>query len=259
MGSTAPDIAGPDRPVPVTDDEILRLIGYAAHRGLDPDGRITVPLYRLVEGRDRLNARDISTDKKIRLYTQLTRLTYAEAPVSRGVNGRTLIDTENCSGPYTIRVSLWGLFFLLMGIGAESIDAMFKTAPTYGKLLVLYRFHIYFLDLFSPFFWGGLGACVFLMKRLSDRIGSQCFDRDRWKGFGTRVLLGGLLGLISVYIYTPEGGFKTEHLNLDANALAFFAGVGVKVFYGAIEKTIDTLAEKFNIGSAGTGSDRRTG
>ena len=67
-------------------------------------------------------------------------------------------------------------------------------------------------------------------------------------------MLGGLLGLIFAYIYDPNGWLDSEHLNFDTNAIAFFTGVGVRVFYGGIEKFIDVIAEKFNLGK---GKDKR--
>ena len=34
------------------------------------------------------------------------------------------------------------------------------------------------------------------------------------------------------------------------DVLAFFAGLGVKVVYGAFERTVEVLSEKLNLGSA---------
>jgi len=100
----------------------------------------------------------------------------------------------------------------------------------------------------SPAFWGGLGACVFLLKTLSDKGRENQFDSRSLQGWRTRILLGAVLGSVIVYIYDPES-FLEGSLQVDANAIAFFTGVGIKVMYGAIEKTIDELAQRFNLDS----------
>jgi hypothetical protein len=51
-----------------------------------------------------------------------------------------------------------------------------------------------------------------------------------------------------VTIY-DSSAFTGDKLNIDANVVAFLAGVGVKVFYGAIEKLIEVVAQRFNIGT----------
>ena len=55
------------------------------------------------------------------------------------------------------------------------------------------------------------------------------------------------------FIYDPAallGG--ASGLKMSANALGFLTGVGVKVVYGAIEKTIDTLSSKMNLNAVQT-------
>ena len=90
------------------------------------------------------------------------------------------------------------------------------------------------------------GSCVYLLKTLSDRASERSFDRRQLQGWGTRIMLGAILGAVVQYLYNPAS-FTTEAFKLDASAVAFFTGVGVKVVYGAIEKTIDMLASKMNL------------
>ncbi len=175
---------------------------------------------------------------------------------SKGVSGRTLLDTEFKYKCYSYKILCWGLLFLVLAVGTTSVDLWVSQNPSAsgGGLAFLYYLHRYFLVSFSPFWWGALGACVFLMKRLSDRASELCFDSRRWSGWGIRIMLGGLLGLIFAYIYDPKSGLDSAHLKFDTNAIAFFTGVGVRVFYGGIEKLIDVIAEKFNLGK---GKDKR--
>jgi hypothetical protein len=91
---------------------------------------------------------------------------------------------------------------------------------------------------------GGLGSCIFLLKRFSDIASDRTFDSDFIGGWQTRVLLGAILGGVIQYIYDP--GFIIES-GMDENALAFLVGLSVKVFYGALEKLIDAVADKLNL------------
>lgn len=108
------------------------------------------------------------------------------------------------------------------------------------------KFQRYVLNNLSPFFWGGLGACVYLMKRLTDLAGDRAFDRKQMQGWQTRILLGAILGAVIQYIYSPTKIAETG-VSIDLKALAFLTGLGVKVVYGAIEKTLDVLAQKMNL------------
>ncbi len=243
---------------PVRYKEVIRLIQYVVERGLDPEGKIIRPLYKAVESYNKTDD-EKTFDEKVKatedtliLYGKLNELTYAGVNGSNAINGRTLLDTELHYKNYAYKVLSWGLFFLFLAVGSKSLDLW---ATEIAKALpenpgFLYYFHIYFLKDFSPFWWGGLGACVFLMKRLSDKAAERCFDSQRWKGGGTRIMLGALLGLIVAHIYNTGDDSGVEGLKLGPSAIAFFTGVSVRVFYGIIEKTIDAIAEKFNLGSS---------
>ena len=58
-----------------------------------------------------------------------------------------------------------------------------------------------------------------------------------------------------VYLFDPtiltNNTQSGKSFNLTANATAFLVGVGVRVFYGGIEKIIDVVAQRFNIGVSG--------
>ena len=79
----------------------------------------------------------------------------------------------------------------------------------------------YMLDPIGPFLWGGIGACVYLLKHLSDKAQEKIFDSRDLKGWFTRILLGGMLGTVVSYVYDPESFAKSD-IQIDANAIAFF-------------------------------------
>ena len=234
--------------VPIKEIELL--FDYAVHRGIDPEEKTlsklsqAISAYKLT-GNSQSRAQVVP--QLIEAYTTLAKMTYD----SDRINGKTLADTNHAK-PIIRKILGLGIVILLLVSLTEILNLWrvdFQepvSKPTWLRIIDF--LHLYVLTYLSPFFWGALGSVVFLAKRLSDEIRNFRFDLDRFQGFTVRVGLGGVLGGIFVSIYNP-GAFSEAGLHLDTNALAFFAGVGVKAVYGAIEKTIETLAEKMNLQS----------
>jgi hypothetical protein len=95
----------------------------------------------------------------------------------------------------------------------------------------------------SPFIWGALGACLFLLKRLSDIAVRLQFDKRLYRGWWIRVLLGSILGGAVYELFKMQGDVNGVSLTI----CAFLAGLGVRVVYGAFEKLLDMIAEKLAI------------
>lgn len=237
---------------PVVLDEVGALIRYASERGIDRSGEILINLSRALDAfatntskvalssADRDKTEISPREAVLRYYNQLSALT-------QPVNGRTLIDTEKAF--WHIKwIMFWTVMFLILAVSNKILFLWFDDIPEpeEGLLLLLMNIQRYVLDYLSAFFWGGLGSCVYLLKVLSDRASERSFDRRQLQGWGTRIMLGAILGAVVQYLYNPSS-FTSEAVKLDASAVAFFTGVGVKVVYGAIEKTIDTLASKMNL------------
>ena len=60
------------------------------------------------------------------------------------------------------------------------------------------------LQILGPFFWGGLGACIYVLKRVNDEIASFHFDLERFRAWKSRALLGGVLGGTVAYLFEPS-------------------------------------------------------
>jgi hypothetical protein len=245
---------------PLVVREVNALIKYASERSLDPEGGIIYPLISslsellLAESRssaavaeDRTTEQQVPIEKLrarvIVLYSQLTKLSYP-------VTGRTLIQTAENFGPTTLPLKLFTLLFLTLAIGNEVLKSWLgdMPEPEDGWLLFFVNLHRYVFDYCALFIWGALGSMAYILKRLTDYAEEHTFDQASSHGWTTRIFLGAMLGGIVQFIYDPsvfinaEAGFK-----MSASALGFLTGVGVKVVYGAIEKTIDTLATKMNL------------
>jgi hypothetical protein len=107
-----------------------------------------------------------------------------------------------------------------------------------------------------PYVWGALGGCIYLSMRFYGIAMNQAFDRTRLHGWVLRVLLASIIGAITFYIVTPPDPVSSV-APMGTKAVAFLAGLGVKVVYGAFEKLIDTLVQTFNLDSPrGAPSDK---
>ena len=103
-------------------------------------------------------------------------------------------------------------------------------------------------NLLSPALWGGLGACIFLTKRISDKLFELAYEESRMRGDVTRIFLGSMLGVVAVVLIFPD---FTERVVLGEASLgpatvAFVAGLGVKPVYAAFESLSEELARRFS-------------
>jgi hypothetical protein len=227
--------------------EIEALIEYVAERGIEGTREILNDIYQALHG-----YLDASEDKKaaagvplLENYAALCAVTYP----ANGVNGRTILDTKG------IYRHIWfimviGLLFATFAFGTEMLDLYFNSIPhpDDGFNADLYMVHGTILTFLSPFFWGGLGASVYLFKRVYDASQDKSFDKTRIKGASLRIWLGAILGAAVQYIYDDEN-ITSVAVNLDANVVAFLTGVSVKVVYGAIEKSVQSLSDALNLKS----------
>jgi hypothetical protein len=241
---------------PLIVREVTALLKYASERGTDPVG--TAQLYKDVQKLqaaspsptgEQTESADTSQTAELRAsilqrYAELAKLTYP-------VTGRTIVQTDERFHAATRPLRLWTLLFLFLAIGNEILKAWLSDIPEpeEGWLLHALNLRRYVLEYCAPFFWGALGSMAYLLKRLTDVAEDRTFDTATSHGWTTRIFLGAMLGGIIQFIYDPAlilGDGEQGH-KVTAIALGFLTGVGVKVVYGAIEKTIDVLASKLNL------------
>jgi len=214
--------------------EMRSLLDYTIRHGLDRDCIFINSLGKRLE--EETAAKERPSIETVCLYAKLCLLT-------KPITGRSLRSTSELED-HLASIARMAVVFLFIAIANESLNVAHADA-TSG---ILFALHSYLLNPVAPFVWGALGSCVFLLKRLSDLAAAGAFDRYKLQGWKTRIVLGAILGGIMQFIYDPNS-FASSGINLDANAVAFITGVGVRVVYGAIEKTIALLAEKLNLKS----------
>lgn len=205
-------------------------------------------------------------------YAAVTKVTMA----ARGVNGRSVLDTQAAGkermgflmfwfgsvpkhlGP--LRIALWLSISALALQFFEGLASQVSDLAT--ELNKWWKFYPYYLvhylaPTLVPALWGGLGACVFLMKQVSNRLAAFTYEAARMKGFGTRVLLGAIFGVVVVqWLFDPDARDKDMADTLGVTVAAFAAGLGTKAVYAAFEALVEGVASR--IKGAG-GKDRGAG
>ena len=79
-------------------------------------------------------------------------------------------------------------------IGVWLGKALSPGPTTTTTIYELQTIHSTALVYILPFFWGGLGSFVYLIKTLSDRAALYQFSRDRLQGTAPRLVLGAIFG-----------------------------------------------------------------
>ena len=217
----------------ISNDEVFALLEYAASNGIEKE--------KVKALSEAIHQKEPAFSDVATLYTDLTATT-------RPINGRTLLDSreegwERLSGIATVT----GVFFIL-AVGNHIVDNWVAdmVEPDEGNILFWLNMKRYVWDYLTPFFWGALGACVYLMKNVQDLATELQYEHHRLQGWMTRILLGGIFGAIVLMIYDPSAA-TSEAIPLSSSAVGFLAGLGVKVVYGAFESTIEFLAKKFGV------------
>ena len=189
-------------------------------------------------------------------YAKVTAITYRE----RGVNGRTILDTHRKSPEESTR--WWTLprrnrpmvIGILLFVLVMFLEVLMDWAARTSDPVTLSTFQGFFYGLVGtlstflvPAAWGGLGACVFLSKRISDKLFEMAFEISRMRGDLTRIFLGAILGVVVVVLFFPSFSEQLQIGGTDwaPGMAAFIAGLGVKPVYAAFESLSEELARRF--------------
>ena len=186
-------------------------------------------------------------------YAKLTAVTYKE----RGVNGRTVLDTQ--AGKFELRRLLSsryrsmtiGVIFFVLALPLEVLTRWSGRVSDAAALTGLWVWVFPIVNTLSSFLlpalWGGIGACIFLAKRISDKLFDMAYEEARMRGGIIRIFLGSMLGVITVVLFFPDFSEQVVlgELTLAPAMVAFVAGLGVKPVYAAFESLSEELARRF--------------
>ncbi|MBU2225555.1 MAG: hypothetical protein KKB00_16120, partial [Gammaproteobacteria bacterium] len=181
----------------------------------------------------------LCTANIVMAYTRLCSITFP-------VTGASIIHSKN---PNITWLYVWNLVFLLVCLSSLVITNLYTynaVAVDCNCLINLSDYSVHYYPVLSGLLWGGLGSCVYLLKKVNDISQSREFDPDVFTGIFSRIMLGATLGWVVVNI------FNMDTLDMDGvsvPAVAFLTGLSVKIVYGALEKVVGELELKLNLHS----------
>ena len=199
----------------------------------------------------------------MRTYARVSSVTYEK----HGVNGRSVLDTANVRQSRFWSVSRLGEWWrgaqryrpLVIGVTLFLVALVVHAAPHLGAQQSAgfwMRLMRVLNPLLVPALWGGIGACTFLAKHLSNKLSEQAYERARQQGDIVRIFLGAMIGVFAVVVLTDFGssvGVPADTnegspgpLAMGAVVIAFAAGLAVKPIYAAIESLANTLASRLS-------------
>ena len=256
-------VQGPKRDKLIAEAEALvhYVAGHGARETNGTDG--AERLKELAEAVEVANAEarpepiDERWTRLVVAYERLASVTYARC----GVNGRTVLDTQ---GRFACDVrSGWlrffprvkkrnmvvivGLLLAALGIGLEVLVELSRVPSGTPAMPEEFKAALKAVGHFAmPAAWGGLGACVFLAKRMSDKLYRMQYEEARTRGYGTRIFLGSTIGVVTASIAFPEldTQFMAGSTGLGPPAVAFVAGLSVKPVYAAFEALSEGIAAR---------------
>lgn len=101
----------------------------------------------------------------------------------------------------------------------------------------------------APFAYGGLGACVYLLRSAHSFIAERSFDARRKPEYYNRILLGIISGgtiLLFTKHLTNDGG---QVIEVSSAALGFLAGYSTEFLFQAIERVIAAILPRVGLDS----------
>jgi len=238
----------------VDPNEAMALANYAGDHGLDPLGDFAAKIHDAIAARHTAVNSDAwlkANGDLVRAYAQLAAVTS-----KNNVTGRTVIDSHEFHPKHTFAEWVFGIVCIFGAIGTEilsvhyGIERSSDLAVTGASLKdPYYTFYTTTLLYLLPFFWGGVGSFLYIIKHLSERAAARQFSSIRLRGSIPRLVLGSVFGGVVAHLYGEQANavvaFAVPDLSatgsLGASALAFVSGLGVKAVYGAFQAVIQTV------------------
>jgi len=238
----------------VDRNEAIALSSYARDHGLDPNGDLAASIHDAIAAREMAASREDwlkANGELVRAYAQLNAKT-----AKNNVTGRTVIDSRQFLLRHTLVEWTFGIFCLFGAVGTEILGnhygiqrAVALAASGPGLDSPYYTIYSTGLVYLLPFFWGGVGSFLYLIKMLSERAAARQFSSVRLRGSLPRLVLGAVLGGVVANLYGEQANAVVAIAvpdisttgGLGASALAFLAGLGVKAVYGTFNAIIQTV------------------
>jgi len=221
----------------ILEEEVRSLVRFAIEYGHKQDDDMCSRLVWLLNEIDSNKNPRKKSDylaELVTLYSKLSQMIYDEY----GVNARTIIASENYKG-YLRPAFILAAMFFFVAIAESFIEQFVLNVGQLDTSIPLWIRNYYDsgMNLVSPFLWGGVGAFVYLLKRLSDYAAESKFDPVLLPGLFSNVLFGALLGCLVIYLVS--GIVESEPSKLESSALAFLSGFLSRTAYSKLEHIIE--------------------
>jgi len=197
---------------------ILNSYWFVASRTLDNLGKVYT---EIAETNDKINTnKEIIaglTPKPAKTQADLDTLSKAKT-ANLGLTDKIRnLTTDALSHDAVLKV-------LLPGISTKNNEGIAEVVLEYLKSIIGLTI--------LPLVLGGLGACVFVVRKIGDLVRANAYDPDTSFSFRLRIYLGCIAGLVAAQFDIFQDS------NLSPLAFAFLAGYGIEIFFSALDRLV---------------------
>ena len=178
---------------------------------------------------------------------------YDLARMMNPITAETLRDTEGSGqffGASPAQRFTWVLWFWTLAFGIFIIFG--EWALQYMAVAAddsVYRGRRVLLELLVRPAYGGLGACVYLLRSAHTYIYQRTFDVRRKPEYMNRILLGTIAGGAIILFVNQLVGEEGAVIQLSSAALGFLAGYSTDFLFNTIERVIAAILPKVGVES----------
>jgi len=183
---------------------------------------------------------------------------YSLADFTSPVTAETLRNTEdtgkgfrNASNAQRFTWLLWaitGLFaaFVIFAAGVASGGLYASDVGTWTD--TLQKLNTY-LQILSPYAYGGLGACAYLLRSAHSMIYQRSFDIRRKPEYFNRIALGMVSGGAIILFVSQLTDDEGNVIRLSSAALGFIAGYSNDFLFNTIERVVAAILPRVGLES----------
>lgn len=144
-------------------------------------------------------------------------------------------------------LTLFFAAFVLFSAGYSAVIAVDGDSGPHLRWLT-------FFQLLTPWMYGGLGACVYLLRSAHIFIYQRSFDVHHKPEYFNRILLGAVAGGAILLFVAQISDDEGNVVHLSSAALGFLAGYNTDFLFSTIERVSAAILPKVGIDSVQTAS-----
>jgi hypothetical protein len=225
--------------------DVSHLMGYLVNKkeGVSEDDAQAI--YALL---DKNNREELNEDEKKSLFAYRVKISSG----LEGITPETLKATRGLSSRhYWYLIMLWALAFLMVVVAIyyfkleldiREMELVPGEDPTAEQDKIFNQYN--WLNLLLPYLYGGLGACIYLMRVTGQKFKERTFNPDRLPEHLNRLVLGSLAGGMIILFINEEG---IEGIAISTATLGFVAGYSIDFFFNVVDRVINAILPKVGL------------